>query len=330
MPFDSLKLVKELGRQEIFLSLANVPGTSRLLVGASDGNVYDVDPLAEKPEFKVWPGHSSYVIGVAVAGGNFVSGGYDCQLTFRKLEGDETVREVPGAHARWIRKIVASPDGKIVASVADDMVCRLWNAETGELIRELRGHEERTPNLFPSMLYSCAFSSDGQRLATVDKVGHICLWNVVDGAKLQTLEAPGLYTWDPKQRIHSIGGIRSVAFSPDGKRLAVGGIVLIGNIDHLDGPARVEVFNLEKNEKHHEFSGDGKGLMNQLLFSPDGQRMIGLGGDPNGLVQVYDLEGKKVLKSEKAPMHIHAAALSHDNSKVFAAGHGKIAVWGVA
>jgi WD40 repeat protein len=330
MPFDSLKLLKDLGRPEIFLSLANVPGTTRLLAGASDGNVYDVDPLAEKPEFKALPGHASYVTAVAVASGFVVSGGYDCKLVWRKIDGGEVVRETGNAHAKVIRKLVASPDGKTVASVGDDMVCRLWNAETGELVRELRGHEERTPTHFPSMLYSCAFSSDGQRLATVDKVGHICLWNTSDGAKLQTLEAPGLYTWDPKQRIHSIGGIRSVAFSPDGKRLAVGGIGLIGNIDHLDGPARVEVFDLEKNEKYHEFSGDGKGLMNQLLFSPDGQRMIGLGGDPNGLVQIYDLEGKKILKSEKAPMHIHAAALSSDSAKVFAAGHGKMAVWEVA
>src|SRR5436190_17060548 len=145
MAFDSIKLVKELVRQEIFVGLANVPGTSRLLVGASDGNVYDVDPLAENAAFKVWPGHTSYVTGVAVASGNFVSGGYDCQLIFRRLEGDETLREIPNAHTRWIRKIVASPDGRLVASVADDMVCRLWDAASGELVRELRGHEERIP-----------------------------------------------------------------------------------------------------------------------------------------------------------------------------------------
>lgn len=327
MPFDTFKLVKEIGHQGIFLSLANVPGASRLLVGSSDGNIYDVDPLAEKAEWNALAGHTSYVTGVALAGEQLVSGGYDCKLIWRKVDGGEIIRETADAHAKWIRKVVASPDGRLVASVADDMVCKLWNAETGELARELRGHEPRTPNLFPSMLYSCGFSPDGQRLATVDKVGRIVLWNVADGGQLQTLEAPGLYTWDPKQRIHSIGGIRSVAFSPDGKLLAVGGIGHIGNIDHLDGPARVELFDLEKGEKAHEFVGDGKGLMNQLLFSADGKRLLGLGGDPSGLVQLYDLEAKKVLKSEKAPMHIHAAALSSDATKAFAAGHGKIAVW---
>src|SRR5688572_20907931 len=117
MPFDSLKLLKDVGRQEILLSLANVPGSSRLLVGASDGNVYDIDPLAEKPEWKGLAGHNSYVTGVALAGELLVSGGYDCKLVWRKHESGEIVRELPDAHAKWIRKLVPSPDGKLVASV---------------------------------------------------------------------------------------------------------------------------------------------------------------------------------------------------------------------
>jgi WD40 repeat protein len=325
-----LKLLEEHGRKEIFLSLARVPGGSRLLCGASDGNVYDLDPLAEKPEFEALAGHASFVTGVAIAGELLISGGYDCKLLWRRLDGGEIVHCVENAHSKWIRKVVASPDGKLVASVADDMVCRVWEAESAKMVHKLRGHEEQTPNHFPSMLYACAFSADGRRLATADKTGRICVWDVASGNRLQQLDAPGFYTWDPKQRIHSIGGTRAVTFSPDGKQLVAGGIGTIGNIDHLDGPARVEVFHLESGKSEHVFSGDGKGLIEQLLFHPEGKWMLGVGGDNGGLIQAYDLAEKKVTRSDRAPMHIHAAALNEDATKLFAAGHGKIAVWEIA
>jgi len=324
-----LKLLKDHGRKEIFLSLARVPSSSRVFVGASDGNVYDVEPLAEKPEFKPLAGHASFVTGVAIAGELLVSGGYDGKLLWRKLDG-EIVHTVENAHSKWIRKVVASPDGKLVASVADDMVCRVWEAATAKRLHELRGHDELTPNHFPSMLYTCAFAGDSQRLATADRTGRICLWDAAGGNKLQQLDAPGFYTWDPKQRIHSIGGTRAVTFSPDGKQLVAGGIGTIGNIDHLDGPARVELFELAGGKSEHVFLGDAKGLVEQLLFHPEGKWLLAVGGDNGGLIQAYDLAEKKVTKSDKAPMHIHAAALSEDATQLFAAGHGKIAVWEIA
>jgi WD40 repeat protein len=325
----SLKLVQELGRKEILLSLARMPGSARVFVGASDGNVYDVDLAAEKPEWKPLAGHGPFVTGVALAGDTLVSGGYDCRLLWRKTESGEAFHTVENAHARWIRKVVSSPNGQFVASVADDMVCRLWEAASGKLVHELRGHEERTPHHFPSMLYTCAFSPDGTRLATADKTGRICVWDPASGGKIAQLTADGHYTWDPKQRIHSIGGTRSLAFSADGQTLVAGGIGKIGNIDHLDGPARVEVFDLASQASVHVFEGDAKGLVEQLVFHPSGL-LLGTGGDNGGYVQAYDLAEKKVIKSEKAPMHVHAATLSDDGARLYAAGHGKLAAWEIA
>jgi WD40 repeat protein len=180
------------------------------------------------------------------------------------------------------------------------------------------------------MLYTCAFTPDGQRLATADKTGRICIWDVSTGSKVTQLAADGFYTWDPKQRIHSIGGTRALAFSPDGKTLVAGGIGKIENIDHLDGPSRVEVFDWEAGKSLHTFEGEAKGLIEHLIFHHEGKWLVGLGGDNGGLVQFYDLAEKKVFKSEKAPMHVHAAALSEDASKLFAAGHGKVVVWEIA
>ncbi|MCE9528773.1 MAG: hypothetical protein K8R36_22225, partial [Planctomycetales bacterium] len=91
--------------------------------------------------------------------------------------------------------------------------------------------------------------------------------------------------------------------------------------------ARVELFAWEKNEKLHEFSGDGKGLITSLAFGPDGKWLVGAGGDNGGLVQIYDLEAKKVAKSEKAPMHIHAVSLAENAETVFACGHNRVAAF---
>jgi WD40 repeat protein len=322
-------LLKEHSRKEIFFYVASVTGFSRIFVGASDGNVYDVDPSAEKPVFSPLSGHTSFVTGVAIAGDLLVSGSYDCHLLWRSLADGQIVNTVQNAHSRWIRKLVASPDGRLIASVGDDMVCRLWEVPTGKLHFELRGHDEQTPHHFPSMLYTCAFSADGQQLATADKAGRICLWDVSTGVQLKQLEASGFYTWDPRQRIHSIGGIRSLAFTPDGKSLLAGGIGTIGNIDHLDGPARVEMFDVENGQSAHVFSGDAKGLVEQLVCPSDGKWLLGLGGDNGGFWQVYDLAEKKAVRSEKAPMHVHAAALSDDATQLCAVGHGKIVIWQV-
>jgi WD40 repeat protein len=323
---EKLKLAKDVGRAEIFFSLARVKDSGRLLLGASDGKIYDIDLLAEKPEFKSWDAHQSYVTGVVLAGETLISGSYDGKLIWRSIATGEPQRTIE-AHSRWIRKLALSPDGKRVASVADDMFCRVFDVESGQQIHELRGHEVQTPNHFPSMLYTVAFSPSGQHLVTADRVGHVCVWDAASGSQLKSFDAPGFYTWDPKQRIHSIGGIRSVAFSPDGTQVALGGIGHIGNIDHLDGPSRVEIFAWEKGEKLHEFLGDAKGLVETLAFGPDGKWLIGAGGDNGGFVQIYDLEAKKVVKSEKAPMHVHSVQLNEANDKLFGCGHGKVAVW---
>jgi hypothetical protein len=59
----------------------------------------------------------------------------------------------------------------------------------------------------------------------------------------------------------------------------------------------------------------------------EGKWLLGLGGDNAGLWQLYDLAEKKVLRTEKAPMHFHAAAFNDDATQLFSVGHGKIVAW---
>ena len=117
------KVAKELTREDIFLSLASVPDSQRVFLGSSDGNVYALDCSAEKFAPVAMPGHTSYVTGLALAGEQLVSGSYDGQLIWWNPTTRELVRKIK-AHDKWIRDVKSSPDGKLIASVGDDMVCR--------------------------------------------------------------------------------------------------------------------------------------------------------------------------------------------------------------
>ncbi len=319
-----LKAVKQIDRAGIFFSLARAPGTERVFVGSSDSKVYAVDMSAEKPEWKELAGHESYVMGAALAGSFLVTGAYDGKLIWWNSETLEAIRKVD-AHAKWIRGVIASRDGRFIASVSDDMLCKVWNAQTGELIHTLAGHQPLTPHHYPSMLYACAFSVDARLMATADKVGHVVVWDVASGQQLGAVETPLMYTWDPKQRRHSIGGVRSVAFSVDGRLLAIGGTGQIGNIDHLEALARIEVFDWHANQRTIEHAGDKhKGLVERMEFSPAGDWLVSAGGDHEGFIKFLSLADGKVLHQEKAPMHVHDFDLNEACDTLYAAGHGKL------
>lgn len=320
-----LTVARQFDRPGILFRLA-LASSERLFLGAADGKVHDLDLAPDPPAAKAYDGHTGYVMGLVLASGWLVSGAYDGKLIWRSPETGEETRRVE-AHSRWIRNLRASPDGGLFASVADDMVCRLWNAQSGELVRELAGHDPVTPHHFPSMLYDCEFSPDGRYLATGDKIGKVVIWDVASGERAGDIEAPGLYTWDPVQRIHSIGGIRSLAFSPDGSLLAVGGIGAIGNIDHLDAPARIEVFDWRTGERKLELAAKHKGLAERLSFSLDGASLLVAGGDHGGFLEQFQLSDGKSLFDAKAPMHIHDLAWTPSRDALVTVGHGKVAIW---
>jgi WD40 repeat protein len=323
-PPRSLRTVRDLNRRDELFSVARVPGSERLLVASSEGKVFEVDPAQASGDGRALADHGRYVTSVRLAGRTAVSGGYDGRHIWWDLARGQAVRTVD-AHSRWVRQIAASPDGSRLASVGDDMVCRVWNAATGERQHELRGHEERTPTHFPSALYACTFSADGRRLATADRVGQVVIWDAAAGRQLGAVEAPTLYTWDGVQRNRSIGGPRSLAFSPDGTHLAVGGVGQIGNVDALQGPSRVEVFNWERRERLYFFTG-AQGIINRLQYHPRGNWLCAIGGGGNGLIMFHDPARRAMLHQGNLPMHVRDAAFSDDFTKLYAVGHRRIVV----
>ena len=321
----NLRTVREISRTGTHFSLARVPNTSRLLIAGSETKVYELDASQTNSTPRELTSHDRWISGVRLAGNIVISGGYDNRLIWWDLQANREIRRVD-AHTRQVRQLAISPDGTKLASVADDMVCKLWNVQTGERIRELRGHEARTPTHYGSMLYCCAFSNDGRLLATADRVGHIVIWDVANGRQLSAVEAPLLYTWDGVQRIRSIGGVRSLAFSPDSTQLAAGGIGQIGNVDGLSGPFRFEIFDWARRQRIHEFQGQPQAIINRLIWHPDNAWLCGLGGGGNGVIFFYDTTRRTMIHQANLPMHTHDAVFSEDFTTLYAVGHQKIIV----
>ncbi len=127
----------------------------------------------------------------------------------------------------WVRVLVFSPDGKVLASwhnglPPDKPFVRLWDVTTGKELCRHNGH--------PGGNGTIAFSPDGKLVASGEDgwdSGHtaraataIHLWEAATGRLIRRFEGH-----------HS--GVRSLAFSPDGRTLASGGgdsTILLWNV----------------------------------------------------------------------------------------------------
>ncbi len=113
----TLKITREISREDILLSVAHPGDASRVFVGSSDARIYELDITAEKPEPQVMEGHQSYVSGLVQTGTQLISGSFDGTLIWWDLETREQIRVVD-AHQKWIRQMAISPDGSLVAYVS--------------------------------------------------------------------------------------------------------------------------------------------------------------------------------------------------------------------
>ena len=321
---NAVKVQKTFLLPAIGFCLATGSDKSLIYTGLSDFSILRANLAAEKTEPSPLGsgGHTSYVTGLVHCGVALVSGSYDCAMIWWNADSGEIIRRVADAHGRWIRMLAVSPDQTRIASVADDMQTKLWDAATGECLATWADYESKTLHGFPSMLYAVAYSADGKWLATGDRTGRVLVRDAASGQIAATIETPVMYTWDPTARRHSIGGIRSLAFSNDSSQLAVGGMGKVGNIDHLEGVSRIEIFNWQTGTRRFEIEDSKhKGLVEALQFGPNDAYLVAAGGDNSGFVSVWNLADGKLLTQDKAPMHVHDFELSTDGRSLTAVGH---------
>jgi WD40 repeat protein len=95
-------------------------------------------------------------------------GGESEVFLWRVRGGHVLFRITPGC--RWVDALTFSPDSRTLLTGGSDKVARLWNADTGGLLRKLRAPEYSTT--------AVTWSGDGDRLEVTYTDGKCRTWNV--------------------------------------------------------------------------------------------------------------------------------------------------------
>ncbi len=124
-----------------------------------------------------------------------------------------------GVHTDAIRSIAASKDGRRLVTGSEDRTVRLWDAQSGELLRTLRPPSSTSGD--EGKIYAVALSPDGQTIAAAgftrfydersSSGSSIYLFDASHGTLVRRL--PGQMAPSDSARIERL------AFSSDGKRL---------------------------------------------------------------------------------------------------------------
>jgi WD40 repeat protein len=102
-----------------------------------------------------------------------------------------------------IVRIPVSPDQHHVFTGGANHAAILWDANTGQFVRDFQGHTD--------VVRSCAFSPDGQMVLSGGLDGTAKLWDRQTGQLIRSVEA-SLEVLGYTEYVHA------VAFSPDSKR----------------------------------------------------------------------------------------------------------------
>ena len=243
-----------------------------LVVSGSDDHGIKVWELQRGKCIKTLQGNSNAIYAIAYSNQqNLLASGHEDQtikLWNVDIKAPQTLKpdlqpfQVLRGHSDRILSIAFSPDQKILASGSADRSIKLWDAQTGKLLKTLQGHR--------SWVWGITISPDSKFLASGSYDHTIKLWDLESGECLQTL-------------LGHPSSVLAVRFSHDGKTLFSSGY------DKL-----IKHWHLETGNCLHTWEADSSNRVWAMAISPNSQHLA-TGGDDTS-VKLWDIETRECLR----------------------------------
>jgi WD40 repeat protein len=259
--------------------------------------VISVDTADQVELLSTFSGHSNHVYSVAFSGdgSHIVSASTDKTIRLWDVASEQEV------HTFSIREvcfnaIAFSANGRLLASSET-----IWDVESKQMVHAL-----------DQGIAPVAFSPDGSILALAQPEQPIKLWDVSSGQVAGTLDN------------ETVDVTHDIEFSPDGRRLAIGGHRYDGTV--LQGVVRV--WEVENGQFMPILQQDMTESLHGVAFSPDGQLLASAGTE--GTTRLWDVATGQVVCTLRGN-GCYEVTFSPDGSLLATAGCDRtVKLWEVA
>ncbi len=285
----------------------------------------DITPLlddlkprsAEDPDLRGWEWHYLYsqinqafdrtllhAPGVTVRsvawnadGKRLASAGDDGTIVVWDVETSQQLRRLEG-HKGAIHRIAWSPDGSQLVSAGSDGTVKMWNPEEDKPVYSLSLRDSSAGIGVPDV----CFSPDGEMFAAVYRLREIRIFSSASGNVVKTLEVDeGRVRNDSPFTYTQVGGLRRLAWSPNGAWIATG---------WRDG--KVQLWDVAtgaaSGEPRRTYGGD----VSDMSWHPDSQRLVYVAGN----VRMWDI-GSRQERSYYGPVRQVLSVAWHPTDDFF-------------